>query len=112
MQIALVCYWEGQLLSLLEVLLHEFASLQEHRPTRFYSRAANLLQSMYSTLCYGLKHQVSFQQAADISVFSKRERPRAHPLSCTKAAVANCWHFSPQLEGHEALLSPLSVFCA
>lgn len=46
MQIALGCYREGELLSLLEVLLLEFALLQEHRPTRNCSRAANLLQSM------------------------------------------------------------------
>jgi hypothetical protein len=50
MQIALGCYREGQLLSLLEVLLLQFALLQEHRPTRIYSRAANLLQSVYTKL--------------------------------------------------------------
>jgi hypothetical protein len=50
MQIALGCYREGQLLSLLEVLRIEFALLQEHRPTRIYSRAVNLLQSVYTKL--------------------------------------------------------------
>jgi len=42
MEIALGWYREGQLLSLLEFLLLEIPLLQEHRPTRIYSRAANL----------------------------------------------------------------------
>ena len=50
MQIALAWYREGQLLSLLEVLLLEFGLMQEHRSTRTYSRAANLLQSVYTRL--------------------------------------------------------------